>query len=73
MPIITPAEYYALKAAGKISLAMQPSGKVKVTIDRGEIEEIGKSSILSWLASERQTLMDQVTILDTIKADVDPL
>ena len=73
MPIITPAEYMTLKAKGLISLVKQPDGKIRVTIDRGEQEDLGKAAILGWLAAERSTLTDQVAILDTIKADIDPL
>jgi len=73
MPIITPAEYAALKAQGLISLVRIPNDKIRVTINRGEMEEYGKAAILSWLADERKTLTDQVAIIDAIKADVDPL
>ena len=73
MPIITPSEYEALKAQGLISLVKQPNGKIRVTINRGEMEDYGKDAILSWLADERKILTDQVTILDAIKADIDPL
>jgi len=73
MPIITPAEYAALKAQGLISLVRIPNDKIRVTINRGEMEEYGKAAILSWLADERKILTDQVSIIDTIKADIDPL
>ena len=73
MPIITPSEYPALKARGLISLVRQPTGEIRVTINRGEMEQYGKAAILSWLADERKILTDQVTVLDTIKADIDPL
>jgi len=73
MPIITPAEYAALKAQGLISLVRIPNDKIRVTINRGEMEEYGKATILSWLADERKILTDQVAIIDTIKADIDPL
>ena len=73
MPIIDPSEYPSLKAQGLIILAMQPSGKIRVAIDRGEEEEYTKAAILAWLADERKILTDQVAILDVIKADVDPL
>ena len=73
MPIITPSEYPALKAQGLISLAKQPDGKILVTINRGEMEDYPKAAILTWLAGERKTLTDQVEIIDTIKADIDPL
>lgn len=73
MPIITPSEYPSLKAQGLISLVKQPDGKIRVTINRGEQEAYGKAAILSWLAEERKILTDQVAILDTIKADIDPL
>jgi len=73
MPIIDPSEYPSLKAQGLIILAMQPSGKLRVAIDRGEEEEYTKAAILAWLADERKILTDQVAILDVIKADVDPL
>jgi len=73
MPIIQPEEYQTLKAAGLISLEKQPSGKIRVTIDRGEEEEYTKAAILTWLADLRKTLTDQVAILDVIKADIDPL
>jgi len=73
MPIITPSEYMSLKTQGLISLVKQPSGKIRVTVNRGEMEEYGKAAILSWLADERKILTDQVAIIDTIKADVDPL
>jgi len=73
MPIITPAEYAALKAQGLISLARIPNDKIRVTINRGEMEEYGKAAILSWLADERKILTDQVAIIDAIKADIDPL
>jgi len=73
MPIIDPSEYPSLKAQGLIIMAMQPSGKLRVAIDRGEEEEYTKAAILAWLADERKILTDQVAILDVIKADVDPL
>jgi hypothetical protein len=73
MPIITPSEYPALKAQGLIILAKQPDGKIRVSIDRDEEEAYTKAAILTWLADERKILTDQVAILDTIKADVDPL
>ena len=73
MPIIKPEEYPVLKAQGLISLVKQPDEKIRVTIDRGEKEEYGKAAILSWLAEERKILTDQVEVLDTIKADIDPL
>jgi len=73
LPIIDPSEYATLKAQGLIILAMQPSGMIRVAIDRGEEEEYTKAAILTWLADERQILTDQVAILDVIKADVDPL
>lgn len=73
MPIITPAEYPALKAHGLISLVKQPDGKIRVTINRGEMEEYGKSAILSWLADERKIHSDAIAVLDTIYADIDPL
>jgi len=73
MPIIKPEEYAALKAAGLITLVKQPNGKIRVTINRGEMEEYGKAAILTWLANERKVLTDQVVIIDAIKADIDPL
>ena len=73
MPIITPAEYAALKAQGLISLVRIPDDKIRVTIDRGEKEEYGKAAILAWLADERKILTDQVEVLDIIKSDIDPL
>lgn len=73
MPIIKPEEYPTLKAQGLIRLAKQPDGKIRVTIDRGEMEESGKAVILSWLAEERKVHSDAIAVLDTIKADVDPL
>ena len=73
MPIINPEEYAALKTQGLITLATLPGSKVGVTINRGESAEYTKAAILAWLAEERQTLMDQVELLDIIKADVDPL
>lgn len=73
MPIITPAEYPTLKAQGLISLVKQPDGKILVSINRGEREDYSKAAILSWLADERKILTDQVAIIDTIKADIDPL
>lgn len=73
MPIITPSEYVTLKQQGLISLVKQPDGKIRVTINRGEQEDIGKNAILSWLADQRKELTDQVAVLDAIKADVDPL
>jgi len=73
MPIITPAEYPTLKAQGLISLVKQPDGAIRVTINRGERADYPKAAILTWLADERKTLTDQVTILDAIKADVDLL
>ena len=73
MPIILPAEYEALKAQGLIHLAKLPDGKIRVTIDRGESEDYTKANILAWLADERKILTDQVTILDAIKADIEPL
>ena len=72
MPIITPSEYPALKAQGLISLVRQPGDKIRVTINRGELEDYSKTAILSWLADERKILTDQVAIIDTIKADIDP-
>ena len=73
MPIITPAEYAALKAQGLISLAKQPNGQIRVTINRGETEDYDKTTILAWLANERKILTDQVAILDVIKADINLL
>ena len=73
MPIIKPDEYPALKAQGLICLVKQPDGKIRVTINRGEMEDYEKATILAWLADERKTLTDQVAILDAIKADIDPL
>jgi len=73
MPIINPEEYAALKAQGLITLAKLPSGKVRVTIDRGEMEEYGKAAILSWLAEERKIHSAAITVLDAIYADIEPL
>jgi len=73
MPIITPEEYQTLKAQGLISLVRIPNDKIRVTIDRGEKEEYGKTAILAWLADERKILTDQVEVLDIIKSDIDPL
>ena len=73
MPIITPAEYAALKAQGLISLVRIPNDKIRVTINRGEMEDYGKAAILSWLSDERKILTDQVAILDIILADINPL
>lgn len=73
MPIISPSEYPALKAQGLIHLAKLPDGRIRVTINRGEQDDYSKAAILTWLAGERKSLSDQITILDTIKSDIDPL
>jgi len=73
MPIITPEEYQTLKAQDLIHLVRIPNDKIRVTIDRGELEEYGKTAILAWLADERKILTDQVEVLDIIKSDIDPL
>lgn len=73
MPIIKPEEYPTLKAAGLIRLVKQPNGKIRVTIDRGEMADYGKPAILSWLAAERKIHTDAIDVLDTIRADIDPL
>lgn len=73
MPIITPEEYPTLKAAGLIRLVTQPGGKIRVTIDRGEDQTYTKAAILTWLAEERMIHSDAIAVLDTIRADIDPL
>jgi hypothetical protein len=56
-----------------ITLVKQPDGKIRVTINRGEMEAYTKDAILAWLADDRATHTDYIAILDTIKADIDPL
>jgi hypothetical protein len=73
MPIIKPEEYPALKAAGLIELRKLPNGRIEVEIDRGEKEDYSKASILTWLAEDRAAHVAYISILDTIKADIDPL
>lgn len=73
MPIIKPEEYAALKAQGLITLAKQPSGKIRVSINRGEMDEYAKPVILAWLADERKIHTDAVSVLDIIKSDIAPL
>jgi hypothetical protein len=73
MPIIKPEEYTALKAAGLITLVRLPDGRIQVTINRGEKDQYQKAAILAWLAGERLVHTDAITILDIIKADIDPL
>jgi len=73
MPIITPEEYRTLKAGGLITLVKQPDGKIRVTINRGEMEDYGKAAILAWLAEQRQPPTDLIAVLDEIKADIEPL
>jgi len=71
--IINLEEYQDLKAQGLITLTTLPDGKVGVTINRGESAEYTKAAILAWLAEERQTHTAAIAVLDTIKADIDPL
>jgi len=73
MPLFNPKEYQALKAGGLINIVKLPNEKIRVTNDRCESEDYDKAAILSWLAHDRKTLTDQVEVLDTIKADIDPL
>lgn len=83
MPIITPAEYRALKtgstpaipAGALIRLSRDPGdpSKLRILILRGELETIGEAAILAWLAGERQSHVDAIALLDEIKADVEAI
>lgn len=70
-PIIDPAEYRALKAAGSIALTRGSPGKIDIAIDRGEFESDSETTLLAWLAAERQALVDAIAVLDEIKTDIE--
>lgn len=73
MPIISPEEYQALKAGGKIRLAQNVAdpAKLDIAIDRGEFETMKKTAILSWLDGEIATSQTLTTLLQSIRADVE--
>ena len=73
MPIIQPEEYPDLKAKGLISLKKQPSGKIRVTIDRGEDATYDRAAILAWLDGSIADLRAQIDNLTKIKTDVEAL
>lgn len=83
MPIIDPSEYPALKAgtspaipAGPlVRLTRDPLDplKIRIMILRGELETVLESYVLEWLATERQTHVDAIALLDEIKADVEAI